>query len=272
MALLLDYQPRTSIPVELDGVTPDRLATQTVTEIERIAVPYGNRSVPLASLFSVTGDPSDGRIELTGDLSHVHRMGTGMNHGAMHIRGDAGRQVGGGMSGGEIHVDGHAGDWVGAEMSGGLIHVRGSAGHAVGSAYPGSRMGMTDGTILIDGDAGDDLGSKMRRGTIAVRGSCGASLGFGMIAGTILAFGRCEARAGAGMRRGTIGCFGLDLPELNPAFVPAGRFQPVFFRLIFAELARLGFSIDPTLLDHALTLYRGDLVVRGKGEIWMNLN
>jgi formylmethanofuran dehydrogenase subunit C len=271
MALVLEYRRPTPVPVELDGITPDRLASHTVAEIERMPVHCGNRSVPLVELFSITGDLSDGRIDLEGDLSRVHMIGSEMKRGVIHVHGDAGFRVGNGMSGGEIHVHGNAGDWAGCEMSGGLINIKGTAGNGVGSAYPGSRQGMTDGTILIGGDAGDEVGSKMRRGMIAVRGSCGASAGFGMIAGSILVFGSCGTRPGAGMRRGTIGMFGVDSPELLPTFAHTGRFRPVFMRLIFGELIRLGFGIDRALLDQALELYRGDRVVYGKGEIWMNL-
>ncbi len=92
--------------------------------------------------------PSDGRIDLEGDLAGVHFIGYGMNRGEIHVHGNAGRHVGGEMSGGRIKVDGNAGDLVGCEMHGGLIRVVGNAGHLVGAAYRGSKKGMTDGTIL----------------------------------------------------------------------------------------------------------------------------
>jgi formylmethanofuran dehydrogenase subunit C len=269
MALVLEYQPRTFAPVELDAITPDRLQGRSLVEIERLTIPHGNQGVALADLFSVKGDPSDARIDFTGELRRVHGIGAGMTGGLIQIHGDAGRHVGSRMSGGVIHVDGGVGDGVGLEMSGGLIDVRGSAGDAVGSADAGSRLGMTDGTILIRGNAGAELGSKMRRGLIAVLGSSGADLGFGMIAGSILVFGDCGARPGAGMRRGTLGLFGASAPDLLPTFAHAGSFQPVFLPLIFAELARLGFDVDRGRLGATLALFRGDRVVDGKGEIWV---
>ncbi len=128
---------------------------------------------------------------------------------------------------------------------------------------------MTDGTILIGGDAGSEVGAAMRRGTLAVGGSCGDAAGFSMIAGSILVFGSCGIRPGAGMRRGTIGLFG---PESNPAAAhlpAAGRFRPLFLRLLFRELAELGFPVDRGLLETELSLFHGDLVALGKGEIWM---
>ena len=71
------------------------------------------------------------------------------------------------------------------------------------------------------------------------------------------------------MRRGTIGLFGPEPPELLPTFRPAGRFRPLFLRLLFGELARLGFPVDRGLLERELSLYHGDLVALGKGEVWI---
>ena len=90
-----------------------------------------------------------------------------------------------------------------------------------------------------------------------------------MIAGSILVFGDCGIRIGAGMRRGTIALFGRTPARLLPTFRPAAAFRPLFLRLIFRELALLGFPIDQGLLDGDLSLYHGDLVTLGKGEVWM---
>jgi formylmethanofuran dehydrogenase subunit C len=269
MPLTLRYEGKTAIPVEVEGVIPDRLRGMSLAQIERMEVHHGNRKVPLAERFAVSGDPADGRIEFEGDLGGVHFLGYGMTGGEIVIRGNAGRHLGGQMSGGAIRVEGDAGDWVGAEMRGGLIEVSGSAGHLVGAAYRGSKRGMTDGTILIGGDVGDEIGAAMRRGLVAVRGSCGDAAGFQMIAGSILVFGGCGVRVGAGMRRGTIGVLGPVSPRLLPTFRRAGAFRPLFFRLLFAELSRLGFPVDDGLLRRDLSLYHGDLVALGQGEVWM---
>jgi formylmethanofuran dehydrogenase subunit C len=269
MSLTLNYNAETSVPVEIEGVTPDRLQGKTLAEIERLEVFHGNRRLPLAELFRVSGDPSDAQIDFEGNLAGVHFIGYGMGEGEIRVHGDAGRHVGGEMTGGWIQVEGDAGDWVGGEMHGGLIHVRGRAGHLIGSAYRGSRQGMTGGTILIGGDVGDEIGSAMRRGFLAVGGSCGDVAGFNMIAGSIFVFGGCGIRTGAGMRRGTIGLFGPDSPKLLPTFRLACRYRPLFLRLYGRELTRLGFPVDEGLLKGEMLLYRGDLVGPGKGEVLM---
>jgi formylmethanofuran dehydrogenase subunit C len=271
MSLTLLYRRTASVPVEIEGVVPDRLCDKPLAEIERIEAFQGNRKLPLAELFAVSGDPSDGRIDFEGDLGGVHFIGYGMSAGEIVVHGNAGRHVGGEMTGGRITVRGNAGDWVGGEMHGGVIQVTGSAGHSLGAAYPGSKKGMTDGMITIGGDVGNEAGAAMRRGTLAVGGSCGDAAGFGMIAGTILVLGGCGIRIGAGMKRGTIALFGGEPVTLLPSFRRAGRFRPLFLRLLGAELARLAFPLDRTLLDLGLELYHGDLVALGKGEVWMRV-
>ena len=269
MPLLLRYLAQTTVPVEIEGVIPDRLREKSLAEIERIEIFHGNRKLPLAELFAVSGDPVDSRVEFEGDLTGVHFIGYGMSAGVIHVQGNAGRHLGGEMTGGRIVVEGSAGDWVGGEMHGGTIQVSGSAGHLVGAAYRGSKRGMTDGIIMIGGDAGSEIGAAMRRGIVAVGGSCGDAAGFNMIAGSILVFGSCGIRVGADMRRGTIGLFGPEPPTMLPTFRRAGWFRPLFFQIVFRELARCGFRLRETELSADLLLYHGDLVALGKGEIWM---
>ncbi len=269
MSLTLTYTAGTSVPVRLQAVTPTRLRELSIAEIERLEIMQGNRPIRLGELFRVSGDPSDGRIDLEGDLGGVHEIGHAMADGEIHVHGRAGRHLGGEMTGGTIRVEGDAGDFVGCEMKGGLIRVVGSAGHHVGAAYAGSRRGITDGTILIGGNAGDQAGASMRRGMVVIAGSCGDAAGFDMIAGTILVFGSCGVHPGAGMRRGTLGLFGPDPPRLLPTFRRCDRFRPLFVRLIARELDRLSFPTHRGLSEEELTLYHGDLVALGKGEVWI---
>ncbi|MCE9546573.1 MAG: formylmethanofuran dehydrogenase subunit C [Planctomycetia bacterium] len=267
MTLKLDYTGQTPIPVEVEGLTPDEVRGQSLAEIEQFEIQHGNEKLPLAAMFRVSGDPADGRIEFSGNLSGVHWIGAGMTDGEIHLAGPAGRHVGSEMTGGTITVDGDASDWVGGEMHGGLIHVRGQAGHLVGAAYRGSRRGMTGGTILIDGDAGNEIGLTMRRGLIAVGGAGGDVPGFNMIAGTILVLGESGIRPGAAMRRGTIGLLGSPSLTLLPTFRAAGRCRPLVLSLVFRQLQSLGFVFDADLLTAEYRLFHGDLLEGGRGEI-----
>jgi len=267
MALRLTYQVETSVPVEVEGLTPDWACDKSLAEIERFEVFHGNRKMPLAEMFRVSGDPADRQLDFEGNLSGVHWIGAQMRTGRINIHGPAGRHVGSEMHGGEIRVEGDAGGWVGAEMHGGLIHVQGNAGHLVGAAYRGSAKGMTGGTILVDGDAGNEIGLSMRRGTIAIGGQAGDMIGFNMIAGTVLVLGDCGIRAGAGMRRGTIGILGPSPPPMLPTFRYACTSRPQILSLLLRELRDKGLSVQDSPLPEEVDLYNGDLVALGKGEI-----
>jgi len=266
--LQLIYQGDTKVPVEIEGVLPERVSEMSLAEIEAIEIFHGNRKVPLREFFTIEGDPTSETMELKGDLTGVHWIGAKMTRGRIHVAGNAGRHVGSEMAGGEIHVEGDAGDWVGGEMKGGRIQVRGRAGHLIGAAYRGSRWGMTGGTILIGGDVGNEIGHTMRRGLLAVGGNIGDLAGFNMIAGTILVFGDSGIRHGAGMHRGTIGLLGAERPEMLPTFGFACRYFPQIFHLLFAELKRLDFAVPQELIGAQLDLFYGDLIEGGRGEIF----
>ncbi len=267
MSLKLTYTGQTTIPVEIEGLTPNAVRHLPLGDIERFEIFHGNEKRHLADFFKVSGDASDGRFELEGDLSGVHWIGAGMTDGEIRVEGNAGRHVGSEMTGGEIHVSGNAGDWVGAEMRGGLIYVRGRAGHLIGAAYRGSARGMRNGTILIGGDVGNEIGHTMRRGLIAVGGSCGDMACFNMIAGSVFVFGDAGIRPGAAMSRGTLGIFGDQRPPLLPSFRRGSVFSPLFLRLVFQRLRGLGFAIADALDFAEYQLYHGDFIEGGRGEI-----
>jgi len=269
MPLKLVYRTQADVPVEVEGITPDRMRDKSLSDIEKLEIFHGNVKTPLGEFFSVSGDPSDGCMEWEGDLSGVHWIGAKMASGSIHLSGNGGRHIGSEMLGGEIHVDGDAGDWVGGEMRRGLIHVRGRAGHLIGAAYRGSAVGMKGGTILIGGDAGNEIGHTMRRGMIAIGGSIGDLAGFNMLAGTILVFGDSGIRHGAGMRRGTIGFLGSDPPPLLPTFRHACRYRPDVLEMVFRHLQLHAFKLPADVLQSQVDLYNGDMIEGGRGEIFI---
>lgn len=269
MTLHLKYTATSSVPVEVEGITPDVVREKSLAEIEKLEIFQGNRKLALGEFFAVSGDPNDGNMEWEGNLAGVHWIGAKMTSGCMRIAGNAGRHLGSEMKGGEIHVAGNAGDWVGGEMHGGLIHVHGRAGHLIGAAYRGSARGMTGGTILIDGEVGNEIGHTMRRGLLVVGGNSGDLAGFNMLAGTILMFGETGIRHGAGMRRGTLGFLGEKLPPMLPTFRLACRYRPEALVLIFKSLQAKGFRVPEKLFSARYDLYNGDLIEGGRGEILM---
>jgi formylmethanofuran dehydrogenase subunit C len=270
MPITLRTRDLPALPIEADILRPDVLCALSHEEIRRQAIWVGNAPAQLDSLFEVSGDGSDGRLILEGDLSRVDRIGCAMAAGALVVRGDAGAHLGAMMGGGTIEVFGHAADWAGAELRGGLLHIHGWAGQSLGAAYPGSRRGMRGGTILVEGSAGNDVGLAMRRGLIAIRGAAGDGLGRAMIAGSIFTFGPVGLRAGAGMKRGTLALLGIDPAhelELLPTFEPSGTARPPFVAIYLRQLEAWGFAVPASAYSGTLARYNGDRIEGGQGEI-----
>jgi formylmethanofuran dehydrogenase subunit C len=268
MTLGLELKTQSSVPIEVEGITPEVVRDKSLAEIQQLSIFHGNTKVPLAEFFSVSGDPSDGRMQWQGNLSGVHWIGAKMSGGHIHVVGNAGRHLGSEMTGGEIQVDGDAGDWVGGEMHGGSIHVRGNAGHLIGAAYRGSPRGMTGGTILVHGHVGNEVGHSMRRGLIAV-GAVDDLAGFNMLAGTIVVLGDSGIRHGAGMRRGTLVFLGETRPTLLPSFRYACRCKPEVMTVLLRQLQRAGFPVPDGMLNAEFDLYNGDFLEGGRGEVLM---
>jgi formylmethanofuran dehydrogenase subunit C len=269
MSITLTYRGESSIPVEIEGLTPDWAWDKPLVDIERFKIFHGNRKVPLAEMFSVAGDAGDKRFRFEGNLTGVHWIGAHMRTGQIYVHGPAGRHVGSELRGGEIHVEADAGGWVGCEMRGGLIHVHGNADHFVGAAYRGSAQGMRGGTIIVDGNAGNEIGHSMRNGVIAIGGQAGNMIGFNMTGGTVLVLGDAGIRAGAGMHGGTIALFGPTRPSLLPSFRFDRTGKPDELVTNLREF--LGKAAQPfaKVLSDELEVYVGDQIAEGTGEIYM---
>ena len=266
MSLKLTFRAQTNLPVSLCGLTPDWARDKRLREIERRQAQLGRNQVPLAEMFTVSGDPADGQIELNGDIPNVHSIGAGMAEGIIRVEGNVGRHAGAEMRGGQLIVNGNASDWLGGEMRGGRIQVYGAAGDFAGGALGGAPRGMTGGEIFIDGSAGMEIGRAMRRGLIVVGGAAGDSVGLNLLAGTILVFGPSGPRPGIGMRRGTIGLF-TEPAEIPLMFRRAARGRPQFMRLLLNYLRQAGLSAAEPFLDSEYVSYDGDLLSLGRGEI-----
>ena len=272
MTLELEYIGDTTIPLELQGVTPCQLRDLSVSEIERVEIYHGKEIVSLAEFFKISGDLADEQMRFSGDLSGVHWIGSKMESGSITIMEDCGRHLGSEMTAGTITVQGSTSDWVGAEMRGGLIHIKGNAGHQVGAGYRGSSTGMNRGTILVHGDVGNELGLTMRRGLIAVAGKSGDLIGFNMRAGTIMLFGESGIRHGAAMRRGSIVFMSDSHPPLLPSFKYACRYQPEFMQLLLRKLKELGFPVPAGAFDSTYDLHHGDMIDGGRGEVLLRVS
>jgi formylmethanofuran dehydrogenase subunit C len=271
MPLTLRRTDRKTMAVEASVIKPESLQTLSPAQVERIELPCGNESIPLAELFDMEGNLSDGHLILEGDLTHLHGLAAGMGSGKLTLRGDVGSRLATGMTGGEVVAHGSVGPWAGAEMKGGLLRISGDAGDNLGSALPGSRVGMRDGVILVGGSVGSEAGLAMRRGLISIQGETGPLLGRSMVAGSIFAFGRLGPLAGLGVKRGTIASFG-GMMELLPTYAPSGRSRPPFLTLYLRQLAAWGIDLPEGVFSGRFDRYNGDLAGLGQGEllVWRN--
>jgi formylmethanofuran dehydrogenase subunit C len=263
MTLTLTLREQPVVPLETEGLCPDRLAAASAEEIVALPVWHGSERTRVGEFFAVSGAGDDVRLE--GDLSRVKFVGAGMAAGRLTVAGDVGMHAGAGMRGGELHVEGDAGDWAGAGMRGGTLVVRGSAGSRLGGVYPGERAGMRGGEIVVGGDAGAEAGAGLRRGLIAVAGRAGEAAGLRMLAGTIVALGGLGPRAGAGMRRGSIVTMTPAMPLAT--FVFSCTYRPPFLGLYLRRLRALGLPVSDAQFDARYARWVGDGLELRRGEI-----
>jgi formylmethanofuran dehydrogenase subunit C len=264
MPLTLTLHEPPTVPLEAEGLSPERLAARGRGEVEALTVWHGNRRAQLADFFTVSGNGDD-ELRIEGDLRRVKLLGAGMTAGRLTVAGDAGMHTGADMRGGELVVEGDVGDFAGVGMRGGRLVVKGSAGHHLGGAYPGERAGMRGGGILVHGDAGDQVGAGLRRGLIAVAGRVGGAAGLRMLAGTIVAVGGLGATPGAAMRRGTI--VAMSQVTLLPTFAFACSYRPPFLRLYLRHLRALGLPLTDEQIEGRYARWSGDGLELRRGEI-----
>ena len=264
MALTLTLREDPAVPLEADGLTPDRLAPLSRGEIESLPAWEGRRRARIGDFFAVSGDGSDD-VRVEGDLRRVKFLGAGMTGGRLTVAGDAGMHAGTEMTGGELVVEGDAGDYAGVAMQGGRIVVKGSAGAHLGAGHPGERAGMRGGEIVVLGDVGAQAGAGLRRGTIAVGGRVGDAAGLRMLAGTIIALGAIGGRPGAAMKRGTI----VAMAEVTPlpTFGFACLYRPPFLRMYLRHLRELGLPVTDEQIDGRYARWSGDRLELTRGEI-----
>ena len=264
MPLTLSLREQPTVPLEAEGLSPDRLAGLRRAEVEALPVWHGNRRAQLADFFTVSGS-GDQELRIEGDLRRVKFLGASMTAGRLTVTGDAGMHTGAEMRGGELVVEGDVGDFAGTGMRGGRLVVGGSAGHHLGGAYPGERSGMRGGEILVHGDAGDQMGAGLRRGLIAVAGRVGGAAGLRMLAGTMVAVGGLGASPGAAMRRGTI--VAMSQVTLLPTFAFACSYRPPFLRLYLRHLRALGLPLTDEQIEGRYARWSGDGLELRRGEI-----
>ncbi len=284
MPLTLTLKTEPTIPIEVDGIVPDRLTDLSLAEIAGQEVWCGRTKRRLDEFFKINGQlAEDKTIVWQGNLSRVDRIGQAMSSGTIRVSGSVGNHAGFQMSGGRIEVQGDAANYLGAEMTGGTLAVTGDAGDHVGSWFSGEKFGMNRGQIFIQGAAGDGVGQGMRRGTIVVGQAVGKLAGWNMLAGTIVCLGRCGLHPGAGMKRGTVVVAGQgseqemkNMAAVLPSFSPGSNFPVPIFQYLKNWMAKETIDGQPVFgssalasFDGAFQAYHGDQLRGGRGELFL---
>ena len=251
--------------IEIDGLTPDRTATLSESEISSLPVIAGARRAALGDFFTVQGERSD-TIHIEGVLEKVDGLGAGCAGGELLIHGAAGHRVGAGMTGGRLEVHGDVGDDAGAGMLGGELRVSGKAGDRLGAAAAGASKGMSGGEIVVTGSAGREAAARARRGLVVIGGDAGADAARAIIAGTLVVFGRTGANPARGSKRGSLVALGgIDIPA---TYEFACAYQPGYIRLLLTYLHRRhGVAVESLAIDGTYNRYCGDTASLGRGEI-----
>lgn len=263
-SLLLNLVKDPGVPVEVEEVTPDKIAGLTLSELSKMVVWVGNKQLKLSDVFVIEGEvaskPVEVKIVFKGHTNRLRRVGEKMSAGEVEVQGDVGAYAGRKMKGGKLVIRGSTGPLLGSKMYDGTIEVYGSAGDRVGGSYRGElpARGMKGGTIVIHGDAGAEVGLGMGGGTIIVNGSCDVMPGLDMRGGTILIKGSCEGKAGARMTGGRVVIIGR-LPNILPGF--------------YADEVRPSMKIAGEKIDGPLLVFVGDAVAseRCGGRLIVNL-
>lgn len=257
--ITLTIKRELQLPVDASAISPDKLAGQSIKEIEGIKIWEGNRQVAFADIFKVSekteGSGNEITIRVVGNAAKIRKIGYRTSTGSIIVEGNAGMYVGEEMSGGSILVTGDAGSWLGTKMKGGQIEIKGSAGDLVGAGYRGTTLGMKVGTILIRGNAGQEVGCWMQNGTIRIKGNTGLLPGIHMRDGTIVIEGNCEGRAGGQMKSGKIIICGK-----TPAVLPSFAFEEIRERVKFGEEKITG----------PFYMFSGDMNENGNGKLSVN--
>ena len=256
--------------ISLAGVTPDRLATLSAAQIERLPLRWGKESAALGEFFGVSGAPGL-HLVFDGMDARFCDLARGMAAGECEIEGEAGDFVAAELAGGRVTVRGGVGAFAASGMRGGELHVRGDAGERLGAALPWQAAGMQGGRVIVDGSAGARCGDKLRRGEILVAGDAGDFCAARMVAGTIAVAGRVGAHAGYAMRRGTLLLFGAEA-ALSPTFVETACAADIYLRLLRRHwLAGLEagnvFARRAGGADWRGRRWLGDLASDGRGEL-----
>ena len=265
MAVRIRLRSRPTIEIDVGNLSENALREVSPAEWARLPIRHGSTDICAGELFDIEGNLEDGKIIWSGIDARVHQLGKQNDSATMIVEGSVGDRLGAGMTGGRITVHGNVGALVGSQMTGGMIEVHGDAGNFAGAAENPNRRGQAGGTLVIRGSAGHHAGYRMRRGLMVIAENAADMAGAAMLAGTVAIGGACGADLGIGMRRGTLALFSPASLNLFH-FARACQATPLAARLVLEKLHTLDMPTER--ISAAATVFNGDLLEGGRGEVW----
>ena len=259
---------KVSVPLNMERITPENLASLSISDICSIKILAGKQWVNLGDLFKLSGTDTS-QIVIENSISNLERIGRNLAAGSIEVMGDAGNFVGQEMTGGTLVVHGSAGDFAGSSMRGGTLCITGNTGDYLGVELPGRKLGMNGGVVLVEGNTGVRTANRMRRGLVVIKGNAAAGAGADMIAGTIVLMGSSPVDPGVRMRRGSIFC--ANQPNFQTgSFFDQGTVNLNLLFLFKNELQRLLPNFDCNIFStHKSLRYIGDRNNNGMGELFV---
>ncbi len=254
--LILRLKEKPDLCLEVEGISPSKIAEISAKDVERLPIQYGNRRVELSEFFDFELNDSDvPRVVFEGDMSRVKRIGWKLDGGVVIVKGNAGMYLGAFMSGGKIVVEGDVGDFSALNMSGGELIIEGNAGNYLCASYRGEWRGMSGGRVVVKGNVGKELGGYMRGGKIVVEGVADEFAGVCMRGGVLVLNG-AKDRLGAGMTSGVIVV--NEVESLLPGFFEEGEEENP--------------EVEGEVLEGRYRVYSGDHAERrAKGRIYVRI-
>ena len=250
--------------IDVSSLSPDRLASLSVGDIEKLPLRLATQSIRVGDAFTVTKGEA-GRVVFQTAEPVLEHVGAGMESGDIIVEGPAGVHAGSGMKGGTLRIKGDAGDFAGVGKSGGLLIIDGSAGDFVGAALPGQTAGASGGAIVVRGNVGQRFGDRLRRGVVIALGNAGANCASRAIAGTIWVRGQVGDTPAQGLKRATL--LLEKAPPPLPTFLDCGVHELGMLRLLLPSLDRLAGTEVAKRNSVRARRHLGCVGLDGRGEV-----
>ncbi len=215
-----DTRSLAKFPIHGAALRPDQWVNWQLSEIGRLNLRQGNRTVTLAELFDIQGDPADQILLIQGDVPQLDYLGLGLTTGQIIVQGSVGIFVPLSKPRNDYR------SWLGRCFSSNtnqwwVIGCAWKCRQNLAGVFSGSQTRTAWWHGHRSGNAGPSVGQYQRRGLIIVLGDVGHEAGYHQLAGTIILGGMVGSSCGRSQRRGTIWL--LETPEQLASTFDPGR-------------------------------------------------